>query len=190
MNPSVNHTATPAGIIGMPGWFASEQVAGFDRNRWLVSSEYALMSRRSSQLRGENALDNAASSCWRRSQFRSGVESVIGTAARAGWVNPACFARLNKICRTALGWSAAARHRPASPPCGTPARTGGPTPCHGRRGGAEWGLVGHAATPAGWRPPAIAASLTYRAGLGHLELSSTLHVPFRWKTVSSSPASS
>jgi hypothetical protein len=25
----------------MPGWFASEQVAGFDRNRWLVSSEYA-----------------------------------------------------------------------------------------------------------------------------------------------------
>jgi hypothetical protein len=41
MNPSANHTATPAGIIGMPGWFASEQVAGFDRNRWLVSSEYA-----------------------------------------------------------------------------------------------------------------------------------------------------
>ncbi|HEY0419117.1 MAG TPA: hypothetical protein VGC80_06325, partial [Acetobacteraceae bacterium] len=37
----MNHTATPAGIIGMPGWFASEQVAGFDRNRWLVSSEYA-----------------------------------------------------------------------------------------------------------------------------------------------------
>jgi len=59
-------------------------------------------------------------------------------------VSPACFARLSKICRTALGWSAAARHRPASPPCGTPARTGGPTPCHGRRGGAEWGLVGHA----------------------------------------------
>ena len=26
----------------MPGWFASEQVAGFDRNRWLVSSEYAV----------------------------------------------------------------------------------------------------------------------------------------------------
>jgi hypothetical protein len=42
MNPSANHTATPAGIIGMPGWFASEQVAGFDRNRWLVSSEYAI----------------------------------------------------------------------------------------------------------------------------------------------------
>ena len=42
MNPSANHTATPAGIIGMPGWFASEQVAGFDRNRWLVSSEYAV----------------------------------------------------------------------------------------------------------------------------------------------------
>jgi hypothetical protein len=42
MNPSANPTATPAGIIGMPGWFASEQVAGFDRNRWLVSSEYAL----------------------------------------------------------------------------------------------------------------------------------------------------
>ena len=41
MNPSANPTATPAGIIGMPGWFASEQVAGFDRNRWLVSSEYA-----------------------------------------------------------------------------------------------------------------------------------------------------
>src|SRR4051794_22491085 len=41
MNPSANHTATPAGIIGMPGWFASEQAAGFDRNRWLVSSEYA-----------------------------------------------------------------------------------------------------------------------------------------------------
>jgi hypothetical protein len=43
MNPSANHSATPAGIIGMSGWFASEPVAGFDRNRWLVSSEYALL---------------------------------------------------------------------------------------------------------------------------------------------------
>ena len=31
----------PAGIIGMPGWLRSEQRAGFDRNRWLQSSEYA-----------------------------------------------------------------------------------------------------------------------------------------------------
>ena len=31
----------PAGIIGMPGWLRSEQVAGFDRNRWLQSSECA-----------------------------------------------------------------------------------------------------------------------------------------------------
>jgi hypothetical protein len=29
MNPSANRTANPAGIIGMPGWFDSESVAGF-----------------------------------------------------------------------------------------------------------------------------------------------------------------
>src|SRR5215213_8114435 len=32
----------PAGIIGMPGWLRSEQRAGFDRNRWLQSSECAI----------------------------------------------------------------------------------------------------------------------------------------------------
>ena len=31
----------PAGIIGIPSWLQSEQVAGFDRNRWLQSSECA-----------------------------------------------------------------------------------------------------------------------------------------------------
>ncbi|MDQ2762794.1 MAG: hypothetical protein M3Y22_04705, partial [Pseudomonadota bacterium] len=31
----------PAGIIGTPGWLRSEQMTGFDRNRWLQSSECA-----------------------------------------------------------------------------------------------------------------------------------------------------
>ena len=34
----------------MPGWFASEQVAGFGRNRWLTSSESAWKIKRALQL--------------------------------------------------------------------------------------------------------------------------------------------
>jgi hypothetical protein len=39
--PRMNDTDTPAGIIGIPGGLRSEQVAGFDRNRRLQSSECA-----------------------------------------------------------------------------------------------------------------------------------------------------
>ena len=41
-SPARDTRCYPAGIIGIPGWLRSEQVAGFDRNRWLQSSECAL----------------------------------------------------------------------------------------------------------------------------------------------------
>ena len=40
-SPARDTHCYPAGIIGMPGWLRSEQVAGFNRNRWLQSSECA-----------------------------------------------------------------------------------------------------------------------------------------------------
>ena len=39
--PARDTSCYPAGIIRMPGWLGSEQVAEFDRNRWLQSSECA-----------------------------------------------------------------------------------------------------------------------------------------------------
>ena len=41
-SPARDTRCYPAGIIGIPGWLRSEQVAGFDRNRWLESSECAV----------------------------------------------------------------------------------------------------------------------------------------------------
>ncbi len=40
-SPARDTHCYPAGSIGMPGWLRSEQVAGFNRNRWLQSSECA-----------------------------------------------------------------------------------------------------------------------------------------------------
>ena len=39
--PLAVRSATPAGFVGITGWLPSEQVAGFNRNRWLFSSESA-----------------------------------------------------------------------------------------------------------------------------------------------------
>jgi hypothetical protein len=47
----------------MPGWLRSEQMAGFDRNRWLQSSEYANT--------GANAKMIAAKRSGRRSMMAS-----------------------------------------------------------------------------------------------------------------------
>jgi hypothetical protein len=41
--PPSDHTATRLASVGMPGWLRSEQVAGLDRNRWLTSSESAII---------------------------------------------------------------------------------------------------------------------------------------------------
>src|SRR4051812_39879118 len=41
MHPPLDRSTAPAGIIGMPGCFAPDSVAGFERNHRLVSSECA-----------------------------------------------------------------------------------------------------------------------------------------------------
>jgi hypothetical protein len=43
MRPLAVRSVTPAGFVGITGWLPSEQVAGFNRNRWLLSSESAAL---------------------------------------------------------------------------------------------------------------------------------------------------